>query len=82
MASGSHELTGGVREYWRVDALWATSGGEPGGRYVEVLDTSRGMWLVAPLNGQVELVQVRPAEVFRLLCALLPRAAELGESPG
>jgi hypothetical protein len=82
VASGSHELTGSVREHWRVDALWATPGGEPGGRYVEVLDASTGLWLVAPLNGQVELVQVRPAEVFRLLCALLPRAGELGEPPG
>lgn len=49
---------------------------------MDVLDTSRGMWLVAPLNGQVELVQVRPAEVFRLLCGLLPRAGELGEPAG
>jgi hypothetical protein len=79
VAANSPELQAPVREHWRVDAVWQLSGGEVEGRSVEVLDTSEGLWLVAPVaDGEVELTHVRPAEVFRLLCDLLPSHAELG----
>jgi hypothetical protein len=84
VATNSAELQARVREHWRVDALWQRPDGEVAGRSVEVLDTNEGLWLVAPVaDGEVELTHVRPAEVFRLLCDLLPSAAELaGEHAG
>ena len=77
VATNGPELQGRVREHWRVDAVWHGPGGDVGGRSVEVLDTSEGLWLIVPVAGEVELTHVRPAEVFRLLCGLLPSAAEL-----
>ncbi len=77
VATNSPELEARVREHWRVDAVWQVPGGDVAGRSVEVLDTSEGLWLVAPVAGEVELTSVRPAELFRLLCGLLPSAAEL-----
>jgi hypothetical protein len=77
VATNSPELQARVREHWRVDAVWRGPEGDFAGRSVEVLDTSEGLWLIAPAAAEVELTHVRPAEVFRLLCALLPSAAEL-----
>jgi hypothetical protein len=72
------ELDAPVREHWRVEAVWQRPAGEVASRSVEVLDTRRGLWLITPAAAEVELTHVRPAEVFRLLCDLLPTAAELG----
>jgi len=77
VARGEHEVTRGLREHWRVDALWPAGPDRVARRSVEVLDTEDGLWLVTPMDAQVELEQVRPAEVFRRLCGLLPTPAEL-----
>jgi hypothetical protein len=66
-----------LREHWRVEARWQPAEGSPGVRAVEVLDTDAGMWLVVPDGDHVELWPSTPTMVFRRLCALLPRDAEL-----
>ena len=66
-----------LRDHWRVEARWAAAEGSPGVRVVEVLDTDAGMWLVVPDGEHVELWPSTPTTVFRQLCALLPRDAEL-----
>jgi hypothetical protein len=62
-----------LREHWRVAAAWPA-----GGRAVEVVDTDDGLWLVASGDHGVELRPVAAADVFLLLCALLPDDGELG----
>jgi hypothetical protein len=66
-----------LREHWRVEARWTPAEESPGVRVVEVLDTDAGMWLVVPDGDHVELWPSTPTMVFRSLCALLPRDAEL-----
>jgi hypothetical protein len=81
IATGGHELTAAIREHWRVDAIWdGPHEGAVVGRSVEVLDTEDALWLIDPVDGQVELTQVRPTGVFVALCALLPTPAELDET--
>jgi len=77
VATGEHELTQGLREHWRVEAVWPSGPERVSRRAVEVLDTQEGLWLVTPVEGQVELAHVRPTEVFRRLCGLLPAPSEL-----
>ncbi len=80
VATSEHEVTRGLNEHWRVDAVWASGPERVARRSVEVLDTQYGLWLVTPVDGEVELTDVRPTEVFRRLCGLLPAPTEL--SPG
>ena len=77
VATGEHEVARGLREHWRVDALWPAGPERVSRRVVEVLDTQDGLWLVTPVDGQVELAHVRATEVFRRLCGLLPSSTEL-----
>jgi hypothetical protein len=71
VASGGNDTTAAVREHWRVEAAWAVADGEPVVHFVEVLDTARGMWLIVPVQDQLELRPSRAAEVFVLLCGLV-----------
>jgi len=62
--------------------MWLTEPENVARRSVEVIDTDTGLWLVAPVDGEVEVTHTRPTEVFRHLCALLPEPDELSDGLG
>ena len=82
LATGDHEVTRSLREHWRVVAMWLTEPERVARRSVEVIDTDAGLWLVAPVEGEVDVTHARPTEVFRRLCALLPEPDELSDGVG
>ncbi len=77
----AERLVAELREHWRIEARWEPSGGSPGVRVVEVLDTDGGLWLVVPDGDAVELWPTTPTTVWRLLAGLLPRDDELSGRP-
>lgn len=68
---------------WRVGAWWNSERERPTARSMEILDADVGLFLIHPVfqPGQrfqrVLLRPVSPSQVWRLLCALLPRAEEV-----
>ena len=62
--------------------MWLTEPEREARRSVEVIDTDAGLWLVASVDGEVEVTHARPTEVFRRLCALVPEPDELSDGVG
>jgi hypothetical protein len=72
-AAALDAIAAGTKAHWRMECRF----GEDGGRTLEVLDTSAGMWLVRPDGDRVQLVPATPTTVFTALVTLLPDDDEL-----
>ena len=75
-------LSRGPRSRWRAGVWWNSTEETPAARSLEIVDSAEGMFLVMHVArgsrrfARVRLRPVTPSQVWRLLCALVPRAEE------
>lgn len=78
-------LSGDHRARWRVGVWWNSAEESPAARSLEIIDSDVGLFLVthvAPGPRRFARVRVRPVtptQLWRLLCALVPRPEEVAE---
>ena len=78
-------LSAGAAVRWRVGVWWNSHDESPAARSMEVIDSGAGLFLVSQVArgprrfARVRLHPVTPTQVWRLLCALVPRSTEVAE---
>lgn len=78
-------LSEGAVARWRVGVWWNSHEESPAARSIEIIDSGAGLFLVSHVArgprrfARARLHPVTPTQVWRLLCALVPRPDEVAE---
>lgn len=78
-------LSAGIRARWRVGVWWNSSTEQPEARFLEIVDSDSGLFLItmrprgARGTRRFELRPLSSTQVWRLLCALVPPLDQVSE---